>query len=241
MFRPAREHPPWRHALHTLLQVVAFWGCFLGLLPAAIEAGERALGWPPMACPASPWLGPLLFAGAGALGLWSAAVLVLRGGGTPLPLASARHFVVGGPYRWLRNPMALAGIVQGVAVGVWRDRASIVVYALAGAVVWHAFARPAEERDLTARFGAAFTRYRQEIPLWLPWRAPAVVERPAALLLASVGLSVAAGPTCSWPLAVAIAVVVAPLAYWLWSRPHTLPANRTSSGHNEPKSPANAS
>lgn len=241
MFRPAREHPTWRHALHTLLQVVAFWGCCLGLLPAAIEAGERALGWPPMACPAGAWLGPLLFASAGALGLWSAAVLVWRGGGTPLPLASARRFVVSGPYRWLRNPMALAGIVQGVAVGLWRDRASIVVYTIAGAVVWHTFARPAEERDLAARFGAAFARYRQEVPLWLPWRAPTPAERAAALLIATAGLRAATAATCSWPLAIAVVAIAAPLVYWLWSRPHPSPAKRTSSGHNEPKSPANAS
>ena len=99
----------------------------------------------------------------------TAAIVMARiGHGTPLPLSTARHLVIAGPYRFVRNPMAVAGIAQGVAVGLFLADGVIVAYALCGAVLWHTIARPPEERDLADRFGAAYARYRDAVPLWRP-------------------------------------------------------------------------
>jgi protein-S-isoprenylcysteine O-methyltransferase Ste14 len=95
-------------------------------------------------------------------------ILAVRGRGTPLPLVSTRHLVVSGPYRHVRNPMAIAGILQGIAVAMWLGSWLVLVYSALGAVVWHTLVRPAEERDLRARFGTAYTKYRDSVPLWLP-------------------------------------------------------------------------
>jgi protein-S-isoprenylcysteine O-methyltransferase Ste14 len=46
------------------------------------------------------------------------------------------RLVVAGPYRWVRNPMALASIAQGVAVGLILSSWLVVVYAVAGALLW---------------------------------------------------------------------------------------------------------
>jgi len=168
LFRIAREASTAAHVAATVLQIVAFWSTFLWLLPAAVQRVGTMLGEPSFGLPWLGWLGPMLFALASMLGLASAWLMSTRGRGTPLPMASAREFVATGPYRWLRNPMALAGITQGVAVGLWRDSPLVVLYATAGGLAWHLGARPPEERNLLARFGERYANYRRRVPLWLP-------------------------------------------------------------------------
>lgn len=168
LFRVAREASTAAHVAATVLQIVAFWTTFLWILPAALQRVGTQLGEPSFGLPWLGWFGPLLFALASMLGLASAWLMSTIGRGTPLPMASAREFVATGPYRWLRNPMALAGITQGLAVGLWRDSPLVVLYATVGGLVWHLGARPPEERDLLARFGERYADYRRRVPLWLP-------------------------------------------------------------------------
>lgn len=167
-FRVASATTTAQHVAATTFQIAAFWSTFLWILPAAVQRVGTMVGEPSFALPWLAWFGPLLFALASALGLVSAFWMSTRGHGTPLPMASAREFVADGPYRWLRNPMALAGIAQGFAVGLWRDSPLVVLYATAGGLLWHLAARPPEERDLLARFGERYAAYRREVPLWLP-------------------------------------------------------------------------
>lgn len=105
---------------------------------------------------------------ASALGLWSAWSIATRGDGTPLPSAMPNRLVVAGPYRLVRNPMAVAGILQGVAVGLLLSSWLVVAYALCGAALWHAFVRPLEEDDLERRFGEEYRRYRARVRCWWP-------------------------------------------------------------------------
>lgn len=172
LYRVAREAPRWLHVAVTLLQVVVFWTTFLVLLPRAIHAASTHLGLAPTPFPGHRAVAIALFSAASALGLGSGVVMSWTGRGTPLPLASARELVVAGPYRFIRNPMALAGIAQGVAVGLFLADGLVVGYALAGAVLWHFGVRPSEEKDLVERFGEPYLRYRAAVPLWLPRRVP---------------------------------------------------------------------
>src|SRR5699024_12773340 len=114
-----------------------------GALPGRLGAGAVLCGL------------VLLFA-ASARGLASAAARARIGRGTPLPSAMPHRLVVAGPYRWVRNPMAVAGIGQGIAVGLLGQSWLVIAYALAGAVLWHLLVRPEEERDLASRFGADY-------------------------------------------------------------------------------------
>ncbi|WP_368073083.1 isoprenylcysteine carboxylmethyltransferase family protein [Curtobacterium sp. MCBA15_009] len=113
-------------------------------------------------------LGVVVLLGASALGIAAAAVMSTLGDGTPLPSASANRLVVAGPYRSVRNPMALAGITQGVAVGLLLGSWLVVVYAVAGSVVWNCVVRPLEEADLERRFGDDFRRYAAQVRCWVP-------------------------------------------------------------------------
>ena len=163
----------------TLGQLVFFWGFFLVVLPLAVTFLERrwqvGIEFPGFAV----WPGVVILILASALGLSSAFAMSTIGNGTPLPSAMANTLVVVGPYRWVRNPMAVAGIGQGVAVGLLLSSWLVVVYALLGALVWNLAVRPLEEADLEARFGAEFRRYRDAVRCWLPGR-PVPVAGPSS-------------------------------------------------------------
>ncbi|MFI4876713.1 MAG: methyltransferase family protein [Blastopirellula sp. JB062] len=152
----------------TIAQVVIFWSVFLLVLPCAIVELERCLRWPEFSFQGQSFTAIMSFATASALGLASASVMAVVGRGTPLPTAAAPRLIVTGPYRLVRNPMAVAGITQGLAVGCYLGSYGVLAYASLGAVVWHLAVRPVEEQDLQRRFGARYRRYQQEVGLWIP-------------------------------------------------------------------------
>lgn len=170
-FREARKHGPAGHLVHSITQLVIFWVLLLGLLPTITARIEHHLRID------ASWLdhgrgvvvGVALFGVASCLGLWACVTMALIGHGTPLPAATAQDLVVAGPYRLVRNPMAVAGVGQTVGVGVALGSWVVIVAAFAGAVIWDAVIRPAEEADLVARFGSSYDDYRREVRCWLPW------------------------------------------------------------------------
>lgn len=178
-FRDAAPATPRRHATTTALQLVVFWGLFLGVFPVIIATLEQRwllnLPMPGVVIIA----GLVIFALASALGLWSAFAMSTRGAGTPLPSAATTRLVIDGPYRFVRNPMAMAGIVQGAAVGLMLQSWLVVVYAIAGSVVWNWFVRPVEEADLVTKFGVEYLDYRSRVRCWIP-RIPAASEGTVA-------------------------------------------------------------
>lgn len=185
--------------LKTLGQTVVFWSLFLLVLPVGIVVLETQLGldgWR-FGSPAWAWCGGLLFALGGALGLTSGWVMAVRGRGTPLPADCARELVVVGPYRYVRNPMAVAGLTQGVAVGLLLGSPAVVAYALLGGPVWHLFVRRWEEADLERRFGDPYCRYRAAVWCWLPrlrGYRPTDVDRPEPAWVSSSTPPVAPPP-----------------------------------------------
>ncbi|WP_291042134.1 isoprenylcysteine carboxylmethyltransferase family protein [Herbiconiux sp.] len=158
--------------LRTFAQIAVFWGLGLVVVPIVIRMLEQrwavGLAFPPAALP----VGIVLLVLASALGIGSAVVMSTLGEGTPLPSAMPHRLVIAGPYRWVRNPMAVAGIVQGAAIGLILSSWLVVAYAVAGALVWNLVIRPHEEADLARRFGADFARYRAEVRCWLPRLRP---------------------------------------------------------------------
>ncbi|UXM91799.1 methyltransferase family protein [Paenarthrobacter sp. JL.01a] len=165
-FRPAAQRPTSGHVAATFRQLVVFWGLFLGVIPLAIHALEDRWGLSFPLPTLVPGLVLLLLASA--LGICSATAMSTKGNGTPLPSAMPNTLVIAGPYRWVRNPMALAGILQGAAVGLMLGSWLVVAYAVAGSLVWNYVVRPLEEADLRLRFGAEFERYCQRVRCWIP-------------------------------------------------------------------------
>lgn len=176
IYRIAREAGPLWNIVKTLGQIVIFWGSFLVLFPLALSTIERAAGLPAFEFPAQRLLASGFFLLGGAIALWSAWVMATVGQGTPLPLDQTRRLVVRGPYRYVRNPMAIAGPLQGIAVGLALGSPTAMLYAALGWIAWECAARPSEEHDLEARFGPAYVRYKNNVdcwrPRWRPWSEP---------------------------------------------------------------------
>lgn len=181
-FRQAPSGPASGHWRQALRQTAAMWIIFLAVIPIGIALIELAFGWN------QHWLsvgwrigvGVCLFVLGGSLGLWAGRTMTRYGDGTPLPSASARNLVVAGPYRLIRNPMALGGVVQGIAVGLIIGSPLVMLYAFIGAVWWDVLARPMEEQYLMETFGEAYRQFQRAVPCWSfrtrPW-TPAEVAR----------------------------------------------------------------
>ena len=96
---------------------------------------------------------------------------VVEGLGTPAPIAPTDHLVVGGFYRYLRNPMYVAVATAIIGQAVLLGRPALLLYAVAfGVTVW-TFVRCYEEPTLAARYGAEYEAYRRMVPGWWPRRS----------------------------------------------------------------------
>ncbi len=166
LFKPATSKNDNWNLVKTLLQTAVFWSVFLYILPKCILRLEEIFGLSGFSAP--PVLGWILFAFFSCVGLASGYTMSWFGKGTPLPIDCPNQLVIKGPYKWVRNPMAVAGIGQGVSVGIISDSYFIIFYALAGAILWHFSVRPIEERDLENRFGIAYLNYKAKTRCWIP-------------------------------------------------------------------------
>jgi protein-S-isoprenylcysteine O-methyltransferase Ste14 len=152
----------------TAVQILIFWCTFLWILPKGIFELEQILTVTKFTrFTPSHQVAPILFALASVLGITAAHAMNCTGKGTPLPTANAPNLVVTGPYRYVRNPMALAGILQGLCTGWFLGSYVVLVYAILGALTWHIFVRPTEEHELTKRFGDEYIQYKSKVPLWI--------------------------------------------------------------------------
>jgi protein-S-isoprenylcysteine O-methyltransferase Ste14 len=169
--REARVNSPTHNLLKTLFQVSVMWAIFLLFLPRAIFEVERSMGISqlPLVPVAIPWA---IFWICGFVGFYSGTLFAVYGKGTPLPLDATSRFLVMGPYRFIRNPMATLGVIQVLCVAALYRSPLIILYCLIGAILWHLFARPWEEEDLQRRFGASYTDYRNTVHNWMPLLRP---------------------------------------------------------------------
>jgi protein-S-isoprenylcysteine O-methyltransferase Ste14 len=147
-------------------------GVVAGLLPWWLT------GWR-VRQPAPSWAwAPVRVAG---LALLAAGVVVLvhafvrfvvEGVGTPAPIAPTRQLVVGGPYRYVRNPMYLAvtAVIVGQALALGQP--GLLGYAAVVGGATAAFAHGYEEPTLRRQFGAQYQAYRRAVPAWWPRRRP---------------------------------------------------------------------
>lgn len=122
--------------------------------------------------------GVLLIAiGAGFL-LHAFARFVMEGIGTPAPVAPPERLVVGGGYRYVRNPMYLA--LEAIIVGqaLFFGQPALLAWAAGFGVAVFTFVRLYEEPTLDRQFGPSYDAYRRAVPGWIPrlrpWRESAV-------------------------------------------------------------------
>jgi len=146
-------------------------GIVAGLLPWVITGWRVEPVWPPLRV-----LGWVVLVPSVAVLVSAFVRFVVEGFGTPAPVAPPSRLVVGGFYRYVRNPMYLcvlgAIVGQALVFGQW----PLVVYAVAVSVGFFAMVRLHEEPSLRRNFGTQYDTYRDAVPGWLPrlrpWQPP---------------------------------------------------------------------
>lgn len=93
---------------------------------------------------------------------------VTEGIGTPAPLAPPRRLVVGGLYRYVRNPMYLAVLAIIIGQALVLGQPSLLLYAVVVALAFIGFVRGYEEPTLREQFGPTYDRYQRAVPGWWP-------------------------------------------------------------------------
>jgi protein-S-isoprenylcysteine O-methyltransferase Ste14 len=95
---------------------------------------------------------------------------VIEGTGTPAPTAPTQQLVIGGLYRYVRNPMYLAVLAVIAGQALLLSRPVLLIYAAAVGAAVGAFACWHEEPTLARRYGAQYQAYRRQVPAWYPRR-----------------------------------------------------------------------
>jgi protein-S-isoprenylcysteine O-methyltransferase Ste14 len=157
-----------RAAVGSLLFLAVAPGVIAGALPWWLTKWQPG-GHVPVTAAA---LGIALIAIGAAVLLRAFARFVAEGLGTPAPVAPTQHLVIGGLYRYVRNPMYLAVAATLVGQALLLARPALLLYVLAFAAAVVAFVRLYEEPTLRQRFGSEYEAYRRAVPGWWPRRRP---------------------------------------------------------------------
>jgi protein-S-isoprenylcysteine O-methyltransferase Ste14 len=168
MFREAKPARTNWILTKTAIQIIIVWGLILFVFPYFIVQLEDKLGINRFSFPFQKTLSVILFVLISSLGLSGSYTMSRVGKGTPLPLDHAVNLVVKGIYSFVRNPMAISGVGQGLAVGLLLGSPLVLIYSLMGGLIWQFIFRPLEEEDLQKRFGAQYEHYCREIKCWIP-------------------------------------------------------------------------
>jgi protein-S-isoprenylcysteine O-methyltransferase Ste14 len=163
---------PLMRRMNATLGTVVFFvlapGVVAGAIPWWLTGWDVGISWPTAvrAC------GVVLTAAGVVVLMQAFARFVREGRGTPAPVAPTETLVVGGLYRFVRNPMYLAVLATIVGQALLFGRPILFGYAF---VVWLAvasFVRVYEEPHLTEQFGDDYRAYREHVPAWIPRRSP---------------------------------------------------------------------
>lgn len=156
-------------AWKTLVVIAVWFG--IGWLVGYLRLLDASLG---IELPAWVLLpaGMLVFVGAAGV-LICGVMLSTRGIGTLrgherlLP----KDFLASGPFRFVRNPMSLAGVILFVGIALWH-RSTLALGLAAGLfVLFHLVVVYVEEPGLERRFGDSYRAYKRAVPRWVPrWR-----------------------------------------------------------------------
>lgn len=122
-------------------------------LSASLPVWLRAVGIVPMG------------AGIG-IYLWCVWEFV-KGQGTPAPIDPPKELVVGGLYRYTRNPMYVGMTSILAAEAILFSSAVMAGYAAAAFVVFHLFILGYEEPTLRKKFGPSYEAYCRTVPRWV--------------------------------------------------------------------------
>jgi len=108
-----------------------------------------------------------------ALALWCVVTFAVVGRGSPLPFAPPRRLVVRGPYRFVRNPMALGVALFLLGAAINYRSVGLLIFTGAFLLGIHVMVVGYEEPTLRRTFGDDFEAYARRVRRWWPrWTRP---------------------------------------------------------------------
>ena len=158
-----------------ILVVILVW-LAVGWLVGYLRPIDRSLGVELPAWVRVPGLLALVAGGAGVVAcgamLSNRGIGTLRGEEWFMP----REFLATGPFRFVRNPMSLAGVVLMVSIALWHRSTLALGLSAALWVLFHLVILRIEEPGLAKRFGESYRAYKRAVPRWVPrltaWHGP---------------------------------------------------------------------
>jgi protein-S-isoprenylcysteine O-methyltransferase Ste14 len=153
-------------ALGTAVFFIVVPGVVAGLVPRLVsrgQLGDESSAWLPVRA-----VGVLVVAAGIAVLVLCFVRFVMEGLGTPAPAAPTERLVVGGAYRFVRNPMYVAIIAIILGQALLFLSLNVLCYAVLAWAAMAAFAHWYEEPTLARTYGAQFDSYRAAVPGWLP-------------------------------------------------------------------------
>jgi len=102
------------------------------------------------------------------LAAWTIFLFKTKGQGTPNPKLPPKLFVISGPYRISRNPMALGGLLILLGEAVVYYSPSLLGIAILYGVIVYLNAKSVEEPELRKRFGEPYDDYLKRVPRFFP-------------------------------------------------------------------------
>lgn len=150
-------------ALGSLLFLLVAPGVVAGLVPWLISHWDL-----PDGRLAGKVVGGLITAVAVAMLVHAFAKFVWEGLGTPAPVAPTERLVIGGLYRYVRNPMYIAVIATILGQALLFADWGLLLWGVVVALVQAGFVRLYEEPALRKSFGESYETYCREVPAWLP-------------------------------------------------------------------------
>ena len=115
---------------------------------------------------------PLMVIG-GIVALTCAGTFVVVGQGTPAPFDAPRRFVAVGPYKYVRNPMYVGGLIVFFGFGLYLRSFSVLLLSFGVFLLLHLFVTLYEEPNLRNRFGLSYEDYCRHVNRWIPRLPPA--------------------------------------------------------------------
>ena len=92
----------------------------------------------------------------------------LQGLGTPAPIFPTRHLVVGGLFRYVRNPMYVSVVSLILGQGLFFGNVLVLEYGIAVWVAFHLFVLIYEEPVLRRTYGSEYEQFCANVPRWIP-------------------------------------------------------------------------
>ena len=150
--------------LKSLFFLILVPGLLIGVFPYMISTTDTEL----ISLGGLSYLAfPFLLIGWVAM-LWCFWNFTVNGKGTPAPIDPPKELVVVGLYRYVRNPMYVAGLITLLGWILWSPSFSLILAFFLFLLATHLFVTLYEEPTLKKKFGAAYEEYLKQVPRWIP-------------------------------------------------------------------------